>query len=147
MKLWERSSPKKGATKPMGHPTPIRISKRTAIVAGLAILATVVLVLWAVPSVLISVVGGFGLALVLSFPVRTLSRWMPRGIAIRSSQNSPSTHLARIIHERSGWLRFARGKADEDPSKAAKSPHIDSDRSKSRSPYSSTKLGFVNNPG
>jgi len=55
--------------------------------------------------------------------------------------------LARIIHERSGWLRFARGKADEDPSKAAKSPHIDSDRSKSRSPYSSTKLGFVNNPG
>jgi len=55
--------------------------------------------------------------------------------------------LTRIIHERSGWLRFARGKADEDPSKAAKSPHIDSDRSKSRSPYSSTKLGFVNNPG
>jgi hypothetical protein len=55
--------------------------------------------------------------------------------------------LARIIHERSGGLRFARGKADEDPSKAAKSPHIDSDRSKSRSPYSSTKLGFVNNPG
>jgi predicted PurR-regulated permease PerM len=82
MKLWERSSPKNGTAKPMVHPTPIRISKRTAIVAGLAILATVVLVLWAVPSVLISVVGGFGLALVLSFPVRTLSRWMPRGIAI-----------------------------------------------------------------
>jgi hypothetical protein len=58
-----------------------------------------------------------------------------------------SSRLARIIHERSGGLRFARGKADEDPSKAAKSPHIDSDRSKSRSPYSSTKLGFVNNPG
>src|SRR5215212_522160 len=78
----KRASPKKGATKPMAHPTPIRISKRTAIVVGLAILATVVLVLWAVPSVLISVVGGFGLALVLSFPVRTLSRLMPRGIAI-----------------------------------------------------------------
>src|SRR5215203_2758556 len=82
MKLLQKSSPKKSATKPMGHPTPIRISKRTAIVVALAILATLVLVLWAVPSVLISVVGGFGLALVLSFPVRTLSRWMPRGIAI-----------------------------------------------------------------
>src|SRR5918994_1394801 len=82
MKLLERSSPKEGAAKPMGHPTPIRISKRTAIVVALAILATLVLVLWAVPSVLISVVGGFGLALVLSFPVRTLSRWMPREIAI-----------------------------------------------------------------
>ena len=33
------------------------------------------------------------------------------------------------------------------PSKAANSPHIDSDHSKSRFPYSSTKLGFVNNPG
>jgi predicted PurR-regulated permease PerM len=78
----KRATPKKGATKPMGHPTPIRISKRTAIVVALVILAMLVLVLWAVPSVLISVVGGFGLALVLSFPVRTLSRWMPRGLAI-----------------------------------------------------------------
>jgi predicted PurR-regulated permease PerM len=81
----KRASYKKGATKPMVHPTPIRISKRTAIVIALAILATLVLVLWAVPSVLISVVGGFGLALVLSFPVRTLSRLMPRGIAILMS--------------------------------------------------------------
>ena len=60
MKLLERSSPKKGATKPMGHPTPIRISKRTAIVVALVILATLVLVLWAVPSVLISVAGASG---------------------------------------------------------------------------------------
>src|SRR5215208_2576311 len=82
MKLLERSSPKKGATKPMGHPTPILISKRTAIVIALAILAMLMLVLWAVPSVLISVVGGFGLALVLSFPVRTLSHLKPRGLAI-----------------------------------------------------------------
>ena len=81
MKLLERASPKKGATKPMVDPTPIRISKRTAIVIALAILATVVLVLWVVPSVLISVVGGFGLALVLSFPVLILSHLMPRGLA------------------------------------------------------------------
>jgi hypothetical protein len=33
------------------------------------------------------------------------------------------------------------------PSKAANSQHIYSDHSKSRFPYSSTKLGFVNNPG
>lgn len=82
MKLLERSAPNKGATKPMVHPTPIRISKRTAIVLALAIVAMLVLVLWAVPSALITVVGGFALALVLSFPVRTLSRWMPRGLAI-----------------------------------------------------------------
>src|SRR5215210_283944 len=74
MKLLKRSGPKKrashkhGATKPMGHPTPIRISKRTAIVLALAVGITLMLILWAVPSVLISVVGGFGLALVLSFP-------------------------------------------------------------------------------
>src|SRR5215212_5337680 len=91
MKLWERvshkkrASHKKGVTKPMAHPTPIRISKRTAIVVALALLATLVLVLWAVPSVLISVVGGFGLALVLSFPVRILSHLMPRGVAILMS--------------------------------------------------------------
>jgi len=81
----KRAGHKKGATKPMAHPTPIRISKRTALVVALAILATVVLVLWAVPSVLVSVVGGFGLALVLSFPVRILSHLMPRGVAILMS--------------------------------------------------------------
>ena len=67
MKLLERASHKKranhkkGVTKPMAHPTPIQISKRTTLVVALAILATLMLVLWAVPSVLISVVGGFGL--------------------------------------------------------------------------------------
>jgi predicted PurR-regulated permease PerM len=91
MKLWERVSSKKrashrkGVTKPMAHPTPIRISKRTAIVVALALLATLVLVLWEVPSVLVSVVGGFGLALVLSYPVRILSHLMPRGVAILMS--------------------------------------------------------------
>src|SRR5215208_791783 len=82
MMLLESANHKKGVTKPMAHPTPIRISKRTAIVVALALLATLVLVLWAVPSVLVSVVGGFGLALVLSCPVRILSHLMPRGVAI-----------------------------------------------------------------
>src|SRR5687768_14430899 len=82
MKLMEKTVPKKGVTKPMVRPTPIRISKRTAIVIALAIVLTLVLVLWTVPSALITVVGGFALALVLSFPVRALSRLMPRGLAI-----------------------------------------------------------------
>ena len=55
--------------------------------------------------------------------------------------------LARIIHERSGLLRLVCAEADRYPRKAANRPHIDSNHSKSRSPYSSTKLGFVNNPG
>ena len=95
MKLLERASPKwvshkraslkKGATDPMAHPTPIRISKRTAIVIALVILATVVLVLWAVPSVLISVVGGFGLALVLSSPYVSSRDSCRAGLAILMS--------------------------------------------------------------
>ena len=63
-------------------PTPIPISRRTRttlILAGLVVLGVVV---WYVPSVLSTVVGGFALALALSFPVRWLSRLMPRGLAI-----------------------------------------------------------------
>lgn len=63
-------------------PTPIPISRRTRtalILAGLFLLG---LVVWYVPSVISTVVGGFALALALSFPVRWLSRLMPRGIAI-----------------------------------------------------------------
>ncbi len=64
------------------HPTPIRISKRTRTALMLAVLALLGLVIWRVPSVLTTVVGGFALALALSFPVRWLSRLMPRGLAI-----------------------------------------------------------------
>lgn len=63
-------------------PTPIPISRRTRtalILTGLVLLG---LVVWYVPSVISTVVGGFALALALSFPVRWLSRLMPRGIAI-----------------------------------------------------------------
>ena len=67
------------------HPTPIRISKRTRTALMLAVLALLGLVIWRVPSVLTTVVGGFALALALSFPVRWLSRLMPRGLAILAS--------------------------------------------------------------
>jgi predicted PurR-regulated permease PerM len=64
------------------HPTPIRISKRTRTALILAVLVVLGLVIWQVPTVLTTVVGGFALALALSFPVRWLSRLMPRGLAI-----------------------------------------------------------------
>jgi predicted PurR-regulated permease PerM len=63
-------------------PTPIRISKRIRTALILAVLALLGLVIWFVPSVLTTVVGGFALALALSFPVRWLSWLMPRGLAI-----------------------------------------------------------------
>jgi predicted PurR-regulated permease PerM len=64
------------------EPTPIWISKRTRTALILATLLLAGLVIWYVPSVLSTLVGGFALALVLSFPVRWLSRLMPRGLAI-----------------------------------------------------------------
>jgi predicted PurR-regulated permease PerM len=64
------------------HPTPIRISKRTRTALILAALVLLGVVIWRVPSVLTTVVGGFALALALSFPVRWFSRLMPRGLAI-----------------------------------------------------------------
>jgi predicted PurR-regulated permease PerM len=64
------------------RPTPIPISKRTRTALTLAVLALFGLVVWYVPSVLTIVVGGFALALALSFPVGWLSRLVPRGLAI-----------------------------------------------------------------
>lgn len=66
-------------------PTPIPISRRLRTVLILAVLLLVGLVAWYVPSVLTTLVGGFALALVLSFPVRWLSRLVPRGLAIFGS--------------------------------------------------------------
>lgn len=64
------------------HPTPIRISKRTRTALILAALAVLGYVVWLVPSVLTTAVGGVALALILSFPVEFLSRFLPRGLAI-----------------------------------------------------------------
>ena len=81
---WQSGSEPDVRTEPdvTAHPTPIRISKRTRTVLILAALALLGLVVWQVPSVLTTIVGGFALALALSFPVRWLSRLMPRGLAI-----------------------------------------------------------------
>ncbi|MEJ7873137.1 MAG: hypothetical protein WKF67_12840, partial [Rubrobacteraceae bacterium] len=64
------------------HPTPIRISRRTRTALILAVVAVLAYVVYLVPSVLTTAVGGVALALVLSFPVGLLSRFLPRGLAI-----------------------------------------------------------------
>ena len=66
----------------VSQPTPIRISRRTRtalLVLGLIALA---LLMWAAPTVPVVLLGGFALALVLSFPVRWLSHLMPRWLAM-----------------------------------------------------------------
>lgn len=64
------------------HATPIRISRRTRTALILAVLFVLAYVVYLVPSVLTTAVGGIALALVLSFPTRFFSRFLPRGLAI-----------------------------------------------------------------
>ncbi|MGI8866241.1 MAG: AI-2E family transporter, partial [Rubrobacteraceae bacterium] len=64
------------------EPTPIPISKRAGIVVAILCVIAFVLVVYFAPSALYIAAGGFAFALVLSFPVDGLSRFMPRGLAI-----------------------------------------------------------------
>jgi predicted PurR-regulated permease PerM len=64
------------------RPTPIWISRRTRNLLLLAAVVLAVLIVWKVPAVLVTLLGGIALALVLSFPVGWLSGLMPRGFAI-----------------------------------------------------------------
>jgi predicted PurR-regulated permease PerM len=64
------------------YTTPIFVSSRVwvgIVVVGVALL---VLLLYAAPTVPAVALGGVALAIVLSFPVRALSHFMPRGLAI-----------------------------------------------------------------
>lgn len=67
------------------RPTPIPISTRVRNILVLAGIGMLLLLLWRVPSIVTLLLGGGALALVLSFPVRLLSRVMPRGLAIAAS--------------------------------------------------------------
>jgi predicted PurR-regulated permease PerM len=68
--------------RPARAPTPILIPPRVIVLlVGLGI-AALAYVLYAAPSILIVALGGIALAILLSFPVRALSRVMPRGLAI-----------------------------------------------------------------
>jgi predicted PurR-regulated permease PerM len=72
----------KGEPDVTAHPTPIRISRRTRTALLLAVLVALAYVAYRVPDVLTMTGGGIALALILSFPVGFLSRFMPRGLAI-----------------------------------------------------------------
>jgi len=67
---------------PERSPTPIFVSARVMAIIVVLGLAALVYVLYAAPSILIVALGGMALAIVLTFPVRALSRLMPRGVAI-----------------------------------------------------------------
>ncbi len=64
------------------EPTPIPISSRTRNVILLAIVLTLALIIWAVPSVLILSLLGFAAALLLSFPVGWFLPFMSRELAM-----------------------------------------------------------------
>ena len=66
-------------------PTPILISPRLRNFLILFGIVAGVLVLWRVPTIVTLLLGGGALALALSFPVRLLTRVMPRGLAIAAS--------------------------------------------------------------
>lgn len=67
---------------PIDGPTPIVITRRQRnVLVGVIVLA-IVLVSWFAPTVPKLVLAGGALALILSFPVRVLSRPLPRGLAI-----------------------------------------------------------------
>ncbi|HSL01889.1 MAG TPA: AI-2E family transporter [Rubrobacteraceae bacterium] len=67
---------------PGSRPTRIPISRRVRNVLLLLGLVVFVLLMWTAPTVPVTLLGGFAAALALSFPVRWLSRLMPRGLAI-----------------------------------------------------------------
>lgn len=67
---------------PNPEPTPIPISARTRAVIAAALLLALTLVIWVAPNVATVALGGVALALLLSFPVRLMSRFVPRWVAI-----------------------------------------------------------------
>jgi predicted PurR-regulated permease PerM len=67
---------------PVNAPTPIIISRRTRNILLLLILLALAYICWRAPAVPKMVISGAVLAVLLSFPVRLISRWTPRGVAI-----------------------------------------------------------------
>lgn len=65
-----------------GSPTPIFVSPRVLALIIVVCVVALALVLYAAPGILTIALGGMALAIVLSFPVRALSRLMPRPLAI-----------------------------------------------------------------
>ncbi len=72
----------RGREGPARTPTPIFVSARVMAVIVVLCIAALAYVLYRAPSILIVALGGTTLAVLLSYPVRALSRVMPRGMAI-----------------------------------------------------------------
>lgn len=72
-------------TRTIGRPTPIVIPPWGRVGLTVGILLALLLFFVAAPSTVVILIGGFMFALILSFPVDGLSRFMPRGLAIGST--------------------------------------------------------------
>src|SRR3712207_6674033 len=68
--------------RPERTPTPVFVSPRVMAVLVVLCIAALAYVLYTAPSILTIALGGTALAILLSYPVRALSRVMPRGMAI-----------------------------------------------------------------
>ncbi|MDQ3590521.1 MAG: AI-2E family transporter, partial [Actinomycetota bacterium] len=77
-----RAQGRSGGHRPEGTPTPIYVSPRVMVFMVVLGLAALAYVLYSAPGILVVALGGTALAIVLSFPVRALSRVMPRGMAV-----------------------------------------------------------------
>ena len=86
MKLdrWSGGEARRGRARgePARTPTPIFVSPRVLAVIVVLCVAALAYVLYRAPSILIIALGGTALAILLSYPMRALSRVMPRGMAI-----------------------------------------------------------------
>ena len=80
MKTWDAARGR--SRRPKSGPTPIWLPDRARTVLVLAVMALLAFVAYAAPAVPLVAAGGFALALALSFPVRLLSRFVPRPVAI-----------------------------------------------------------------
>lgn len=77
-----RASDRPEPRAPGSRPTPIPISRGMRNLIIIALVGALGLILWLAPIVLVVALGGFAIAMVLSVPVRYLSRIMPRVLAI-----------------------------------------------------------------
>jgi hypothetical protein len=80
-----RNSEVREGPKPGRRPTPIWVTPRARSLLVFALLALLALLAYAAPAVPLIAAGGFALALALSFPVRVISRFLPRPAAIAAS--------------------------------------------------------------
>jgi predicted PurR-regulated permease PerM len=66
---------------PVDAPTPIVITRRTRNIGAFVLILVLAFICWQAPAVPKLALAGASLAVLLSFPVRLLSRWVPRGVA------------------------------------------------------------------